>query len=59
MSCVLSLLRRRRLGLWHTFTVSAVCSVLLSQVNCLSLKSSYAIDFDGANRRTQNNPVLW
>jgi len=46
-------------GLWHTFTESVVRSLLLSQVNCLSLGRSCAIDVGGANRRTQNNPVLW
>jgi hypothetical protein len=53
-----SLLRRCTLALWHTFTESAVRSLNLSQVNCMSLKSSYAIAVGGANRRTQNNHVL-
>jgi len=59
VSCVLSLLRRCRIGLWHTFTESAVRSLFLSQVNCVSLKRSCATDFGGANRRTQNNPSWW
>lgn len=54
VNCMHFLLRRCKRELWHTFTVSVIHNLDLSQVCCLSLERSCAIANGGANRCTQN-----